>query len=175
MPATCSKCGGGSRAGTKHELDPDTGAVRTKKRGLVAIPPRVQQLLDGEISVEELDDEELARGYPRAVDGTFRGAPSVVPRSIHDRMVRELFTRASRHLKENLTDAVKNMTEIANNKDLDPKVRLQASQWIVERIMGKSPDVQITVEEKRYEKLLDRIHWEGMVVNGEVIDDGREP
>lgn len=91
-------------------------------------------------------------------------------------MVRELFARAGRELRSNLVDAVKNMTAIANNETLDPKVRLAASQWIIERVMGKTPDVNVTVEEKRYEKLFDRIYRDpNMVVNGEVIDDGREP
>ena len=176
VPPVCSNCGGGSRAGTKHSIDPDTGAVVTTKRGLVSIPPRVQALLDGDIAVEDLDEEELARGYPRAADGSFRCPPNVVPRTLHDRMVRELFARAGRQLKSNLVDAVKNMTEIANDKELDPKVRLAASQWIIERVMGKTPDVNVTVEEKRYERMFEGIlRQPGMVVNGEVMNDGREP
>lgn len=65
------------------------------------------------------------------------------------------------------------MTEIANNKELDAKVRLQASQWIVERLMGKTPDVQVNVEEKRYERMFNAM--DRTIVDAEVIDDGREP
>lgn len=176
VPPVCPNCGGGSRAGTKHEIDPETGKVLTSKRGLVSVPPRVQALLDGEIAVEDLDDEELARGYPRASDGSFRCPPNVVPRVLHDRMVRELFSRAGAKLKQDLVKSVETMTEIAGNKELDPAVRIKAAQWVIERVMGKTPDVQVNVEEKRYEKVFERIYrGEGMVVNGDVIDDGREP
>lgn len=173
VPAVCVGCGGGTRAATRHTVDPDTGATKSVARGLVSIPPRVQQLLDGTLPIEDLDEEELARGYPRAVDGSFRCPPNVVPRALHTRMVRELFDRSARHLKVNLVQAVENMTEIANNKELDAKVRLQASQWIVERLMGKTPDVQVNVEEKRYERMFNAM--DRTIVDAEVIDDGREP
>jgi hypothetical protein len=139
----------------------------------VSIPPRVQALLDGTIDVADLDEEELARGYPRAADGSFRGAPVVIPRAIHNRMIRELFDRAGAKLRENLTGAVETMTQIALDKNNDPKVRLDASKWIVERLMGKTPDVQVNMEEKRYERLLERMDREAVVI--EVVDDGRTP
>ena len=169
----CYSCGGGTRAAKRHTVDPDTGARTTTARGLVSVPDRVQQLLDGRLDPADLDDEELARGYPRASDGSFRGAPSVVPRSLHDRMARELFSRANVSLRENLNKAVEAITQIALNEDNDPKIRFQASQWVVERVMGKTPDVQISVEEKRYQKLFEEMDRESVVIEGEIVEDGR--
>ncbi len=173
VPAMCSRCGGGTRAAKKHTLDEETGQPVTTNRGMVTIAPRVQALLDGTLKVEDLDEEELARGYPRAADGSFRGAPVVIPRVIHNRMMRELFDRAGAKLRENLTAAVDNMTAIANNPENDPKVRLDASKWIIERLMGKTPDVTVAMEEKRYERVLDRMNRDAVVI--EVVDDGRTP
>lgn len=91
-------------------------------------------------------------------------------------MVRELFARANRELRKNLNKTVEAMSKIALDPNVDAATRLRAGQWLVERVMGKVPDVAITVEEKRYEKLFEGIMRDpDLVVNGEVIDDGREP
>jgi hypothetical protein len=175
-PATCYHCGGGTRAQTRHDVDPDTGQSKPVARGLISVPPRVQALLDGTLDISELDEEELARGYPRAADGSFRNPPVVIPRAIHARMMRELFDRANRTLKENLTDAANTMVTIMGNPELDPKIRLDASKWLIERIMGKTPDIQVNVDEKAYERLFERLERdaEPVVVDGEVLN-GYEP
>ena len=172
VPATCYRCGAGTRAQAKHEID-DDGNQRTTKRGLISIPPRVQALLEGTLSVEELDDEELARGYPRAEDGSFRGRPAVIPTIVHQRIQRELFARAGERLRANLLDATESMTKIAVDPEVDPNVRIRAAQWVVERIMGKTPDVAVSMDEKRYERLLDRMD-RGAIPIEEDESDGRE-
>jgi hypothetical protein len=175
---SCAGCGGGTRAEKRHELDQLTGETRTTNRGLVSVPPRIQQLLDGTLPIEDLDEEELARGYPRATDGTFRNPPVVIPRAIHNRMMQELFRRANTTLKESLSDAAATMTNIINDPKQDPKIRLEASKWLIERIMGKTPEVVVNVEDKRYEKLFDRMArggQVGMTIDGEVVTDGRTP
>lgn len=167
----CTHCGGGTRAQKKWLPD---GSV--EQRGLISIPPRIAGLLDGTLPIESLDDEELARGYPRAEDGSFRNPPLVIPRAIHSRMMRELFNRSADHLKQNLREAVEVMTSIANNPANEAKVRMDAAKWIVERVMGKTPDVSVTIDEKRYEAMFDRLERgeSAFVVDGEVLD-GREP
>lgn len=172
VPAMCARCGGGTRAAKKHTLNED-GVPVTKTLGKVSIPPRVQALLDGTIGVEELDDEELARGYLRAADGSFRGPPAIIPRAIHTRMMRELFDRAGAELRTNLIKVTKQMVSLATDPDVDPAVRLRASQFVIERLMGKTPDVQVSVDEKRYEKLLERMDREAIVID--VESDGRTP
>jgi len=129
-------------------------------------------LLDGTLSVEDLDDEELARGYPRAEDGTFRGRPAVIPTAVHQRVQRELFARAGEALKQNLVKAAETMASIAADADQDPKVRMDAAKWVIERIMGKSPEVTVQVEEKAYQKLLDKMDRNAIPLDE--LDDGRE-
>lgn len=167
VPARCHSCGAGTRAEAVHNAD------GTKKmRGLVHIPPRVQDLLDGTINVEDLDDEELARGYPRAEDGSFRGRPTVIPTSLHQRIQRELFSRASQQLRESLLGVTETMTSIAQDKEVDPAQRIKAAQWVVERLMGKTPDVSIALDEKKYERVLAELD-RGAIV-WDVEEDGRQ-
>jgi len=158
----CYDCGGGTRNQAKH-LEDGTMLLRNK----VPVSPRVQALLNGQIDVEELDDDELVRGYMRSRDGSFKGRlPRVVPKAIHDRMIRELFARADDMLRSSLLDAVTVMSEVAADKNATPGERLKAAQWIYERVRGKVPtDVHITGEMKPYEELLDDVHRGAPIVD----------
>ena len=169
----CHECGGGTRAEVKHF--PDGTSVL---RGQVTIPPRVQALLDGTVDVSDLDDEELVRGYMRSKDGSFKGRmPKVVPKAIHDKMIRELFSRADDMLRASLLDSVTVMSQVAADPEATPGERLKAAQWIYERVRGKVPtDVHITGEMKPYEELLDDVHRGAppMVIDAEnSTDDDR--
>jgi len=107
----------------------------------VRISKRMQRLLDGSLPVSELDDEELARGYPRADDGTFRGRPPMmIPRAMQDEIMRRLLKRGQEKLKENYLAAMDQMTEVATDRNLDPAVRLKAAQYVIERLAGKTPE-----------------------------------
>lgn len=90
-------------------------------------------------------------------------------------MMRELFDRAGRKLRENLVDAAATMVAIMNNVNNDPRVRADAAKWLTERVAGKTPDIQISVDEKRFEKLFDRLERGGGVIEGEVVMEGYEP
>lgn len=92
-------------------------------------------------------------------------------------MMRVLFERANQKLKQNLGHAADTMVSIMNNAELDPKVRMDAAKWLVERTMGKTPDITISVDEKRYENLFNRLERGAMgdVVDGEIVVEGYEP
>lgn len=146
--------------------------------------PRMVSLMAGDISVEELDDEELARGMCRNPNGGWpQKKPEMVPKVLHDRMVRELFSRADEALRMNLLDAVNSVTKIATGDSVDANVKLKAAQWMFERLRGKVPDVVQVTQEKPFEVTLDKLHRgprpgsedEGDVVDAEVVEDGDEP
>lgn len=91
-------------------------------------------------------------------------------------MMRELFERANTKLRENLTGAASTLTSIIQNPELDPKIRADVAKWLIERTMGKTPDINITVDEKRYENLFNRLERDAGVVEGEVVSmEGYEP
>lgn len=127
----------------------------------IRLQGRYAQLLSGVLQVEDLDDEELARGQLRASDGTFRGRPpKVVPAELVQAMRREWLGRAEAKLREALHDkGIGTYVELAGDKTIDPAVRLRAADKIVERTMGKVPDkVEVSTEdpvESLFRRILD--------------------
>lgn len=108
----------------------------------VRLRGRYAQLIAGTLTVEDLDDEELAQGRLRAKDGTFSGRPpSVVPAELVQAMRREWLSRAEAKLREALhSKGIGVLVELAGNDQIDPAVRLRAAEKIIERTMGKVPD-----------------------------------
>jgi len=91
-------------------------------------------------------------------------------------MVRELFSRADVMLKKSLVDCVETLTEIATNPEAEHKDRIKASIFVLERVMGKTPDVvHVGAEEKPYQSILNKIDRDmgsdSFVIEGEVPDD----
>lgn len=173
QPLTCAECGGGTRAEIKHLPD-----GTRQHRGVIQVSPRAQALIDGTIDIEELDNEELARGYPRASDGTFRGRPpQIIPTAVHNRMRKELFERAEVQLKKDLPDAAAFMSKVIANEEVDIKTRLDAAKWLIERVMGKNPtQIQISADAP-FMELLEELHRDPgpdkdfIDVDAEVVDD----
>lgn len=118
--------------------------------------PRHIRFKYGHLSVEELDDEELARGQLR-VEGKGWTDNRFVSAEIHKRMTQELFNRADVRLRENLVVAVETAAEIASGKAYDEAVRLKAAQWMYETVRGKTPQkVEIGVD-KKFEQVIDAV------------------
>lgn len=146
-----------------------TGHLKNAKSGTSISPngrvtvsanlnPRTVALLAGDISVEDLDDLELARGVCRNPDGKIpKNPPKLVPRSMHQRMQRELFERSDTRLREGLIDAVESITAMIADKDVSSADRLKAAQWLFERLRGKTPDVVEFKQDKPYEVLLTQV------------------
>lgn len=111
---------------------------------------RYALFLNGKITVEDLDDEELAQGRLKASDGTFRGRPPrAIPADMVQAMRREWLSRAEAKLREALMEkGIGTLTDLASDETVDPAVRLRAAEKIIERTMGKVPDrVQIASED----------------------------
>jgi hypothetical protein len=96
--------------------------------------------------LDEWDDEELARGRPRAADGSFRGrGPSWVSRELHEESIRRFTTVAQDEMRALVPAAIDNIAKLAADTSTDEKgrpntpaaVRLAANQWLVEHLIGK--------------------------------------
>lgn len=118
------------------------GAKRPgSQRAEVTVRGRMAQFIAGELTVADLDNEELSKGQFRADDGTFRGRPpKLIPREFHDAIVRELLQRGEAMVREAYTDAIKVFKDIAMDADAPTKDRLKAAQYLWERSAGKVPD-----------------------------------
>lgn len=145
-----------AHGGRLHPLDKivygETNITGIKSDVLKANPPehltRWEQLCQGLISVEELDDEEIQRAQCRDSKGGFNGnVPKIIPRAIHDKMIRELFVRMDKALRTSLPDVVETMTGIATGDAYEPADRINASKWVWEKVRGKTPDVVVMATE----------------------------
>lgn len=136
--------------------DPAPGNVTTA--ATLERMTRWQKLLSGAIDVQDLDDEELSRGMCRDKNGGFTGTPPrMVPKGLHDRMVRELFQRADETLKSGLLDAAGSIVEIARGSAYEPADRIKAATWLWERLRGKVADVVVHTQDKPWEMVLSNI------------------
>lgn len=121
---------------------PQPGTALDKKPQMT----RWQQLLAGEITVQELDDEELARGQCKNHEGRFVGrTPRMIPNALRQEMTRRLFERVDETFRNDLIGAAQAVMKIAIGDAYEPADRLQAAKWAIERVMGKNPDVNVHV------------------------------
>lgn len=133
----------GKHGGALHPLDKSDPALLTRE----------YQFKTGKLPIEELDDEELARGQVRREDGTWTNFRNI-PASIFQQAQKELFARADMRLRENLVDVVEVVTDIAKGSAYEPEVRLRAATWVFERVRGKNPDVVIHTQDKPFEVMM---------------------
>ena len=126
-----------------EELPPTTRALTRLSVGATRI------MLDLE-DLTEWDDEEIAHGQRRDRRGKFPGPPpKILPRALHDEMVRRTLSKAQELMRENLVKAVEALTQIATDDLADEKDRLKAIELIMNRVMGKEPQkVEVTAQAK---------------------------
>lgn len=121
--------------------------------GFTTDSPRLVQLMSGELNVEDLDDEELARGYPRDRNGNFGGRPPrMIPLILHRQIQKVFFARLEEQMRKALPDAVAMLATIATNPMSEDRDKLKAIDMVLTRIMGKPPEkVILSTGEKPFE------------------------
>lgn len=96
--------------------------------------------------VSDWDEEELARGRPRAKDGTFRGpAPGWVSRAIHEEAIARFRGVVESEMRQEVLVALKTVHTILKNEDIDekgrpvisPSTKLEAAKFLLEHTVGK--------------------------------------
>lgn len=96
--------------------------------------------------VDEWDLEELARGRPRANDGTFRGpTPGWINRGLHEQSMDRFKAAIKSDMNATTVDAMTAIRGILNNEEVDEKgkpivpasTKLDAAKFLVEHVVGK--------------------------------------
>lgn len=96
--------------------------------------------------IEEWDEEELARGRPRAADGTFRGkSPSWITRQMHEEAMARFKSLVESDVRQHTVEALKTVQWILANEDVDdkgklvipPSTKLEAAKFLIEHVIGK--------------------------------------
>ena len=100
--------------------------------------------------VEEWDLEELSRGRPRAIDGTFKGPkPKWISRQVHEQSM-ELFKAAVRtEMNYTTVSALDVIQAMIQNDEVDekgkylvpPSVKVDAAKFLIEHVVGKPKQV----------------------------------
>lgn len=117
------------------------GKATGKERAVVRVGRGGTKVMTGQEDLSEWDDEELRQGRRRGKDGTFVGRkPVIVPKAIHDELVKRTLSKAEALMRDNLIVAVEALTEIVKGEDVEEKDRLRAIDMIMTRVMGKPVD-----------------------------------
>lgn len=140
-------------------------AAKSKKKTL-RISERMQAFLDGNLSVEDMDDEEIARGQFRSAEGDFRGRPSdFVPRKFHTALVAEQIRRWNFKVAQELDPALEALREIASGKHFSKTpadARMKAAIYLIERTAGKVPEKnEIKLEVQKWEEDIEGLLFDG--------------
>ncbi len=117
---------------------------------------RLQMLVSGELSIEDLDDEEILRMQLKNKNGDFRGKPPIwIPRSMAVELRNEFIRRFQGELNNMLPKAIKAHKEILDSRHLAPgdAARMTAVKEVYDRTFGKvvqQTEVHATVEKKDF-------------------------
>ncbi len=88
-------------------------------------------ILDGTADLSLWDEEELLRGQRKSRNGKFQGSPpKMVPKKIHDELVKRKLSRAYELLNESIVDAVLVLREVVTDDEADYSDRIKAATLI---------------------------------------------
>lgn len=96
--------------------------------------------------LEEWDHEELARGRPRAKDGTFKGkAPMFIDRVLHEQIIRKFEEVVKSEMNNHTVAALELIGKVLADDETDEKGRpivpastkLDAAKFLIEHVIGK--------------------------------------
>ena len=133
---------------------------------------RPEKFARGDITVDQLDDEELARQQVREDDGTFaRVRPALHVNKIAD-MQRALLSRGNDVFAASFIEATQTMREICANPNNPPQVRLQAAKMIIDKVAPTATVIEIKPHDPVM-AFFDGIHESGAteLITGTVVPD----
>lgn len=108
---------------------------------------------EGILNLDDWDDEELIRGYRRNRNGKFGAPPRYIPREIEQEMFRRIVHRGERKFRKAYLASIEGLIQLAHSASSE-KVRLEAQKELMNRTVGKIPDVVIAGTAKPWEELL---------------------
>lgn len=122
-----------------------------KEAGLPRASERWAQLLDGSLTVQDLDNEELAKMRVRGADGGFSGRRPAVPSHLAQAMQKEAIKRATEMFRNAAPKAVKRLLEIADDPETKDADAIRALDIVLNRGLGKMPETVLIEEKSKWE------------------------
>lgn len=112
--------------------------------------------------VEGLDDEELARGQLKDVDGTFKGRPpALVPREFGLAVQREMKRRFEEIFSVDVLEVAQQYVNLAKDQGIPAKDRAKMMQYAMERIFGVIPKEVKLTQEQPWEQVFTNVTADG--------------
>lgn len=108
---------------------------------------RVQRFMQGIITPDELDDDEIKGQFVRNDQG-IPVSTAKLGAKFQAIFHKELLVRMNNYIRTKAPRAIEVMYEIADNEVYEAADRLKASQWLAERVVGKTPDVLVSLDAK---------------------------
>ena len=142
--------------------------IRTTAKG------RMAGLLRGDVSVYELDDEELMTGMLRDKSGTLRdGGNDLVPAEMHREIMRRTLQYGTERLRTHYYDAIETLSEVMKSEHATPADKIRAANIIIERVAGKATQtVDLTVTTAKYEEIATSIFRDiPDEIEAEIVDE----
>lgn len=130
------------KTGTERVMTPKQIRARARRAGKIHAA-EMDKLYK---PIEEWDEEELARGRPRAKDGTFKGrAPQWITREMHEAAMTRFKGIVEGKMRGETVTALTLIHKILTDEEVDDKGRplvaagtkLDAAKFLIEHAVGK--------------------------------------
>lgn len=116
-----------------------------KGKNLPTASERWAMLLDGTITVKDLDIEELKAMRVRGKDGVINKRRATIPSHLAHAMRNEFISRAMTKMEDALPEVIDALVEIAKDPDAQESSRVKAIGMVMERVMGRTAlDVHVS-------------------------------
>lgn len=144
---------------------------QAKKEGRMTAQQRWAMLLDGTLTVKDLDDEEVSRMKVKGKDGCFSGTKTrTMPSHLVSAWQREAVKRANDKLRTAAPEAVQTLLDIGNNPEAKDTDRIRALMYLVDRSLGKVPETLRIEGESKFDAML----AESVGLERDSIDDSQD-
>ena len=132
----------------------ERGETHGNERALVRVGTVNTKILTGQEDLSVWSEEELRRGQRKDKNGRWQGRPpAVVPKAIHDELVRRTMEKAVTLMNDNLVEAVQCLVDIIQGGETEDKDRIKAASMIIDRVMGRAPErVEISATVKPWQQ-----------------------
>jgi len=131
-------------------------AERKHKPQRITVNNRYQQFMDGTITIDDLDEEEIMRGQLRNAKGDFSGRPPMyVPRKFATALATKQKELIQAEMASLVLPALRTLIEVMNKPHPQPgdNAKVQAAKLVLERNLGKVPEtVELKAEIKSWEQ-----------------------
>ena len=112
-------------------------------------------LLDGRLTVRDLDDKEVQKMRVKGADGTFNGRSRRLPSHLAQAFAAEQVRRATEDIRKALPTATREALRILNDPDVSEVAKIGLIKEIWNRNLGKTPEVVRIEGQSKFDQILD--------------------